>query len=204
MSMRLVTPRKRLPDGMRQIGTTGKILIYRSPQSGVQLPPSRSDKRGGRASSRTRDGMWWTRQRRRAMAVAGRVEPRERLTGGRDERRLSVRQNRVVLTPVAGAKSAVATQTRPELRSHLNPPTTVTRRIRRRGERGISRRAITQGMPDASAEPVCSCAHFLVHLAHETAGAARTRHSLRPLIFEGEPHQDSGASRRGIAEVRLL
>ena len=126
--------------------------------------------------------MWWTRERRRAMAVAGRVEPRERCAGAQDERRFGVRQNRVVLTPVAGAKSAVATQTRPGLRSHLNPPTTVTRRIRRRGERGISRKAITQGMPDASAEPVCSCAHFLVHLAHETAGAARTRHSLRPPV----------------------
>ena len=41
-------------------------------------------------------------------AVAGRVEPRERLAGAQDERRLSVRQNRVVLTPVAGAKPAVA------------------------------------------------------------------------------------------------
>src|SRR3984893_12545598 len=105
MSMRLVTPRKRLPDGMRQIGTTGKILIYRSPQSGVQLPPSRSDKRGGRASSRTRDGMWWTRQRRRAMAVAGRDEPRERCTGAQDERRFSVRQDCVVLTPQRLASS---------------------------------------------------------------------------------------------------
>jgi hypothetical protein len=138
------------------------------------------------------------------IAVAGRVEPRERLTGAQDERRFSVRQNRVVLTPVAGAKSVVATQTRPGLRSHLNPPTTVTRRIRRRGERGISRKAITQGMPDASAEPVCSCAHFLVHLAHETAGAARTRHSLRPRIFEGEPCQASGASRRETVNVYLV
>src|SRR5260370_35779623 len=32
---------------------------------------------------------------------------------------------------------------------HLNPLTTVTRRIRRRGERGISRKAIAQGRPDA-------------------------------------------------------
>jgi hypothetical protein len=52
--------------------------------------------------------MWWTRERRRAIDVAGRVEPRERFTGAQDERRFSVRQNRVVLTPVAGAKSAVA------------------------------------------------------------------------------------------------
>jgi hypothetical protein len=37
-----------------------------------------------------------------------------------------------------------------------------------------------------SAEPVCSCAHFFVHIAHETAGAARTRSSLRPLYFWGQ------------------
>jgi hypothetical protein len=92
------------------------------------------------------------------MDVAGRVEPRERLAGAQDERRLSVRQNRVVLTPVAGAKSAVANPTRPGWAA-ANPPTTVTRRIRRRGEHGISCKAITQGMPDASAEPVCSCVH---------------------------------------------
>jgi hypothetical protein len=30
----------------------------------------------------------------------------------------------------------------------LNPPMTVTRRIRRRGEPGISRKTIAQGMPD--------------------------------------------------------
>src|SRR5260221_7499343 len=144
--------------------------------------------------------MWWTRERRRASAVAGRVEPRERSTGAQDERRFSVRQNRVVLTPVAGAKSAVATSDPTGVEEPLNPPTTVTRRTRRRGEHGISRKAITQGMPDASAEPVCSCAHPL-SIAHETAGAACTRHSLRPLVFEGEPWQASGASRRETAEV---
>jgi hypothetical protein len=56
-------------------------------------------------------------------AVAGRVEPRERLTGVQDERRFSVRQNRVVLTPVAGAKSAVA---------NSNPTGLRSRKIRRR------------------------------------------------------------------------
>ena len=119
------------------------------------------------------------------MAVAGRVEPRERFADAQDERRFSVRQNRVVLTPVAGAKSAVASSNPTGVEESLNPPTTVTRRIRRRGEPGISRKAITQGMPDASAEPVCSRAHPL-SIAHETAGAARTRHSLRPPVFEGE------------------
>ena len=43
-----------------------------------------------------------------------------------------------------------------------------------------------------------------VHIAHETAGAARIRHSLRPLIREGEefPH-NSGASCREIEKLRL-
>ena len=167
------------PSPCDKLTRRAKFRFTETPKSVAYLRPSRSGKRGGRASSRTRDGMWWTRERRRASAVAGRVEPRERSTGAQDERRLSVRQNRVVLTPVAGAKSAVANQTRPGLRRRKNPPTTVTRRIRRRGEHGISRKAITQGMPDASAEPVCSCAHPL-SIAHETAGAARIRHFLRP------------------------
>jgi hypothetical protein len=66
-----------------------------------------------------------------------------------------------------------------------NSSTTVTRRIRRRGEQGISRKAIAQGMSDCLRCPVCSCAHLFVHIAHETAGAARIRHSLRPLTTEG-------------------
>src|ERR1700710_51390 len=54
-----------------------------------------------------------------------------------------------------------------------------------RGELVISRKAIAQGMSDVLRCPVCSCAHFLVHIAHEIAGAARIRHSLRPLFDEG-------------------
>src|SRR6185312_7817929 len=98
-----------------------------------------------------------------ARRVAGRVEPRERYCKARRTNDVSsVRQNRVVLTPVAGAKSAVIIQTQPGLNDRKNPPTTVTRRIRRRGERDISRKAATQGMPGASAEPVCSCAPYSI------------------------------------------
>src|SRR5262245_1160806 len=53
-----------------------------------------------------------------------------------------------------------------------------------RGERVISRKAIARGMSDCLRCPVCSCAAFLAQFAHETAGAARTRHSLRPLASE--------------------
>src|ERR1700730_25962 len=49
-----------------------------------------------------------------------------------------------------------------------------------RGERGISRKAIAQGMSDRLRCPVCSCAFFFLPFAHETAGAARIRHSLLP------------------------
>ena len=39
---------------------------------------------------------------------------------------------------------------------------------------------------------------LLVHIAHEIAGAARIRHSLRPLIFGGRKNnlQTSGDQRR--------
>jgi hypothetical protein len=67
------------------------------------------------------------------------------------------------------------------VRQSLHPPTTVTRRIRRRGERGISRKAIAQGRRNAPTVPVCSCACSYAHIARETAGAASTRRSLRPL-----------------------
>jgi hypothetical protein len=46
---------------------------------------------------------------------------------------------------------------------------------------------------------------FLVQFAHETAGAARTRLSLRPLVFEEGQciEQTSGVSRREIVDSHL-
>ncbi|MBR1251936.1 hypothetical protein JQ609_34110, partial [Bradyrhizobium sp. AUGA SZCCT0169] len=52
-------------------------------------------------------------------------------------------------------------------------------------DHGISRKAIAQGRPGVLRCPVCSCAPCFVQTAHETAGAARTRSSLRPLFEEG-------------------
>ena len=48
------------------------------------------------------------------------------------------------------------------------------------------------------------CALFTT-IAHETAGAARIRHSLRPLFSRGRENylQTSGASCREIAKLRL-
>src|SRR3954469_16701636 len=54
-----------------------------------------------------------------------------------------------------------------------------------RGEHEISRKAIAQGRPGCPRCPVCSCAFLFAQIARETAGAASTRSSLRPLIEEG-------------------
>jgi hypothetical protein len=101
--------------------------------------------------------MRWTRQRRRETASQG-----ESLVSDQPARRTNdalpgeaflakagscVRQNRVVPTPVAGAKLSVVKSVQPD-RSAIKPAATVTRRIRRRGEHGISRKTIAQGMPD--------------------------------------------------------
>src|SRR3954447_21036013 len=50
-----------------------------------------------------------------------------------------------------------------------------------REEHEVSRKAIAQGRPECSSCPVCSCALLFAQIARETAGAASTRSSLRPL-----------------------
>ncbi|MET3845462.1 hypothetical protein ABIE49_007540 [Bradyrhizobium sp. OAE829] len=134
--------------------------------------------RGRRPSSRTLDGLRWT------LFYASTTAP------------ISVRQNRVVLAPVAGVKL-------PEKRE-LNPQRRSQPRTRLRGDHGISRKAIAQGRPGVLRCPVCSCAAYLVQTAHETAGAARTRSSLRPLYERaGSFWQSSGISGRENAKLRL-
>jgi hypothetical protein len=66
---------------------------------------------------------------------AGRYRPRERSSRAQTNDACCVRRSRVVLAPVAGVKLAEAKSARPGLGKTLNPLTTVTKRIRRRGER---------------------------------------------------------------------
>jgi hypothetical protein len=95
--------------------------------------------------------MRWTRQRQARSVFAGRLSVSEH--GAQDDRRLRVRQNRVVPTPVAGAKLSVATSIQPD-RSAIKPAAMEARGIRLQGERGISRQPIAQGMPECSG---CTC-----------------------------------------------
>src|SRR5258705_9003861 len=66
------------------------------------------------------------------------------------------------------------------------PRVTVANKPAHRGEHEVSRKAIAQGMSECFRCPVCSCAPNAQFLAHEIAGAARTRHSLRPLFEEAQ------------------
>jgi hypothetical protein len=91
--------------------------------------------------------------------------------------------------------------------SGRNPAATEAKGIRLRGERAISRQTIAQGRPDAL-RWTCMRVCALLCAAHETAGAARTRSSLRPRYFGGhEPSHQLGArvacERRG-ASGRFL
>ena len=71
-----------------------------------------------------------------------------------------------------------------------------------REEHEVSRKAIAQGRPECSRCPVCSCAVLFAQIARETAGAASTRSSLRPLTRGREvTKQTSGAMRRESANL---
>src|SRR5256885_16610941 len=83
-----------------------------------------------------------------------------------NERHESVRQRRVVLTPRCWRR-----------RWQLY--------MDHRGDHVISRKAIAQGMSDVLRFTCMLMRALFVHVAHEIAGAARIRHSLRPLIIEG-------------------
>ena len=72
------------------------------------------------------------------------------------------------------------------------------------GRARISRKAIAQGMSECSPLPcmlVCALYHYI---ARETAGAARTRHSLLPRFSGETDFFRTRALRRGIAEVCLM
>src|SRR5215216_2432108 len=73
-----------------------------------------------------------------------------------------------------------------------------------RGEHEVSRKAIAQGRPECSRCPVCSCAVLFAQIARETAGAASTRSSLRPLFRGKVIQQTSGAMRRENASTHSV
>ena len=66
-----------------------------------------------------------------------------------------------------------------------------------RGEHDISRKTIAQGRPECSPLNLYARVRIcFVHIAHETAGAARTRSSLRPCVQEIWQNVRTGGSRK--------
>ena len=136
--------------------------------------------RGAYASSRYVEcGMRWTRQRRARVSNCGAATSFvlccERLLLAADERCCCVRQNRVVPAPVAGVKLCEG-----EVPDRVQPPlpireATEARRIRLRGERGISRQTIVQGRPGCLgyACGCSSCAFCAICAAQGAMGAGR-------------------------------
>ena len=172
------------------------LLVH--PKSALEIPPSHPSRGADRESSRTRGGMRWTQQRRREACSQGGLSVSEQQRA--DERRFRfVNASTDLLIPakplerrcaygktvwswhpwlmlrLAGDASAQPGRVQSSIRE-----ATVAKRIRRRGEHGISRQTIAQGMPACSG---CTCmlvCASLTLIAHETAGAASTRHSLLP------------------------
>jgi hypothetical protein len=162
-----------LPDGQisKKLSSplAKNISLSPSGKSVLTARPVLSRQGADRASSRTRDGMRWTRQRRRARWSQGGSLIRERFTArGTNGAVLAFGETRRTCTKPGEAfgedglrtakpcgpgtrcwcqvrEGEVAQPGRPFA---VNSLTTVTRRIRRRGEHGISRQAIAQGMPD--------------------------------------------------------
>src|SRR5437773_9466662 len=95
-----------------------------------------------------------------------------------DVRARRVRRSRVVLTPRCWRQAG-----------GRYPAGDGGKRAVHRGERAISRKAIAQGRPECSRCPVCSCALLFAQIARETAGAASTRSSLRPLTKRAGSYQ---------------
>src|SRR5829696_574729 len=72
-----------------------------------------------------------------------------------------------------------------------------------REEHEVSRKAIAQGRPECCRCPVCSCAVMLAQIARETAGAASTRSSLRPL-FSKRANEDANLGRNAPRDRKLI
>ena len=120
-----------------------------------------------------------------AHGVAGRDEPRERWPGAQDERRCSVRQKRVVLTPQWLASSLAEVLRAQPGGQNLDPRGDGVKKARSPGRaRYKPQSPLRRG---CRLPPLSPYARARIHspIAHETAGAACTRHPLRPL-FEGE------------------
>ena len=159
---------------LRQINPSGKISLFPKGKSPLRITPSCPHWKGR-----------WPSSPNVGMGCGGRsgIVCGKGLQGGIN----SVSDHRPCrrAVPKRTAKSCGpgAARLAPSLRTRSQA--TVATERSSPGRVRISRKAIAQGMSDVLRCPVCSCAPFSHNFAHETAGAARIRLSLRPLTAEG-------------------
>ena len=142
----------------RKICPNRKYFCFTESKSRLHLNPSRPGKRG---VAHVTNARWDAVDAMRAL----------------DERVCGVRQRRVVLTSRCWRQCTW----RQLLSGRYGGKRAVLR-----GEPVISRKAIAQGRPGCSRWTCMLVCAFPTTHAHETAGAARTRSSLRPLFEEGK------------------
>ena len=193
-SPRAVADRSQLPDG--QINSLCGFALVQPPSeryfcfSEMQILlydlPSRPEKRGVGHRHERWDGERWTRRCPRAGEIAGRIY--RSVSDRRARRRTALRRTAKACGPDA---SAVGVKSRGGFESPTGRTKPYSRGdgVKQARSPGRARyrplKPLRRESRIASAGPVCSCACFLHKFAHETAGAARIRLSLRPLIGEG-------------------
>ena len=170
-----------------------KIFRFSFPPNQLHLRAIPPHRRGAYASSRYVEcGERWTRWRCAREALQGGLEAWswgcERLI--RAGRAALLRTAKACGSGTRGWCQLAEVFAKPNrVRKTVNSPVTEARGIRLRGERAISRQTIAQGRPDALRWTCMLVCALLCAIAHETAGAARTRSSLRPLSRRGPSGQ---------------
>jgi hypothetical protein len=161
------------------------ISVSVHPKSHLELFASHPTE-GRWPSSRTRGGMRWTRQRFARDGIAGRIERFVSDQQHADERCCSGRRSRVVLTPRRWRQVCGGRVGPTGFRQAISAGDGGKRARSPRRARSKPLKPLRAGMPGDSGVLVYSCAFLPIQSAHETAGAAGTRRSPRPLFYRAE------------------
>ena len=162
----LLCPQAQSRTRLRQIGTTGKSVKNLSSPSRKNIPLSFSAQISGITPPVSRQ-----------MRGVGHRHERAVRCDGRESATRRARWKRTAKSCGSGAAVLALSPREAKLLAGDGGKRAVLRE-----EHEVSRKAIAQGRPECSRCPVCSCAVLFAQIARETAGAASTRSSLRPLI----------------------
>ena len=161
---------------LRQISTTGKsLLIFRNrvkPRNQKYFPSPPTQIRCISKPSRPDRGALRTSRNAGRDAVDAAASGEQQRAGR--------------MMPKRTAKSCGSDAPMPASSLREDAQATVSNKHGHRGEREVSRKTIAQGMPGRSGVTVVTTLGCLFPFGPEAAGASGARHSLRPLMSEGQ------------------